>query len=219
MPFPVDVCIDSVKRKFTNRTVILIDKNNYSEYIDIPQYMLNKVESGAMLLAHLADYIRIALLQKYGGVWLDSTFYVCGDLDNELSNYSFYSINHGGKRDWVASKDLWSIGFLACLRNYILMRFCKEIMEEYWRNEPVEIAYLFSDYIIAIGYEIIKEFHRDVDQLPINNPNCFIFEQIGNEKTDNETYERIRSNTNLFQLSYKMKWEKGDTFMRNLINQ
>ena len=93
-------------------------------------------------------------------------------------------------------------------KNYTLMGFCKEMFEAYWEKENVEIAYLFSDYIIALGYEKIEEIHQDVDALPENNKDCFFFIENGNKECDSAKLKRILSENWLAQLTYKVKWEK-----------
>ena len=129
MPYPVDLCLNSVKRHMGEHQIVLVSKDNYSNYLDVPQYMLQKLEMGKISYAHFSDYVRVALLAQYGGMWIDSTFYMTDSFSVDFSGYSFFSINHGGEKSWVASNDLWSICLLACNKNYKLMLFLKELME------------------------------------------------------------------------------------------
>ena len=52
---------------------IIITKENYSDYITIPNYVLDKFENEENKIAHLADFIWAGLLYRHGGVWLDAT--------------------------------------------------------------------------------------------------------------------------------------------------
>lgn len=57
-----------------NYTVNLITDENVKEYIQIPEnFYSNRVE-------HRADYIRVKVVLKYGGIWLDSDTLVMSDL-------------------------------------------------------------------------------------------------------------------------------------------
>lgn len=207
-PYPVDLCVQSVERRSGRHPVHFVSQENIDDYIDIPKYIRKKFDSGNILPAHFADYIRMCLLYKYGGIWIDAAFMLTRPIPESISDYKFFSINHGGKRDWVASSDKWSIGLLGSGKNYTLMGFCKEMFEAYWEKENVEIAYLFSDYIIALGYEEIEEIHQDVDALPENNKDCFFFIENGNKECDSAKLKRILSENWLAQLTYKVKWEK-----------
>ena len=56
-------------------SLILLTEENITEYIDLhPKYDTIKC------LAHKADYIRVNVVNKYGGIWLDSDTLVMNDL-------------------------------------------------------------------------------------------------------------------------------------------
>lgn len=52
---------------------IVITKDNYKEYITLPEHIMEKMERGLIPQALFSDLIRLELLIKYGGVWMDST--------------------------------------------------------------------------------------------------------------------------------------------------
>jgi len=57
-------------------TVKLINRTNLKEYVsDIPVYF------DSLLPAHQADYVRVNVICKYGGIWLDSDTLVLDSLD------------------------------------------------------------------------------------------------------------------------------------------
>ena len=62
---------------------IIITKDNYAEYITIPDYIMDRFQNGENMIAHLADFIRACLLYRYGGVWLDSTVLLLDVLPEE----------------------------------------------------------------------------------------------------------------------------------------
>ena len=75
--------------------VRILTKDNFKEYIDIPDYVLEKYEHGLILPAHLSDIVRCCLLYKYGGVWLDSTILMCGPMPGECMEYCFCALRAG----------------------------------------------------------------------------------------------------------------------------
>ena len=56
--------------------VILLNENNISDYIDVPNYF-NRLKP-----AHQADYVRVCILCERGGIWLDSDTLVIDKLDS-----------------------------------------------------------------------------------------------------------------------------------------
>lgn len=221
LPYPLDICINSIKEQINNREVYVVTSDNITEFIEVPNFMMRKVEKGDMSYAHFADYIRICLLEKYGGLWIDSAFFLVDNIGDKINGYRFYSIKHGGLRPWVASYDLWSIGLLACAPHYRLMRIMKGLFEAYWSREKVEIAYLFSDYMISLVYDLDAEFRRDIEAIPDNNKDCFVMHEIGDEIVNVDKLNKLTSDNDLFQLTYKKVWKMKkngeDTFFSALI--
>ncbi|WP_217152084.1 capsular polysaccharide synthesis protein [Klebsiella pneumoniae] len=72
-------CIDSFT-KIQNRKVIVIDKNNYSDYIQLPVTIVDKFNKGMISYTAFSEIIRISLLAEYGGLWLDATIFIDKDI-------------------------------------------------------------------------------------------------------------------------------------------
>ena len=66
-PDVVKQCVASVYKYKNGNKHIVLDKNNISEYISIPEYIIEMNKKGIIKSAHFSDYIRTALLAKYGG--------------------------------------------------------------------------------------------------------------------------------------------------------
>lgn len=212
VPYPVDITLNSIKNKTGKHPVKILESNSYKDYIDVPKYIEKKVKNGQMNIAVFSDYIRLALLKQYGGIWLDSTFYVNDNIPSELDEMQFYTINQGNKRNWVVTRDRWSVCMLACAPNNPLVSFCEEFLREYWKNETTPVAYLMTDCIIGIAYDEIKLFKNMIDNVPINNTHCFDFlSEFRNEEYDKEKQKEMNKDTFVYQLSYKFSWEKKNS--------
>lgn len=206
-PYPVDITLKSTENKTGNHPVKVLDSKTYKEYIDVPDYIEKKAQNGQMNIAVFSDYIRLALLKRHGGIWLDSTFYVNSNFPSEIDEMSFYTINQGNKRNWVVTRDRWSVGLLACAPNNPLISFCEEFLREYWKDEITPIAYLMTDCIIGIAYDEIPFFREMMDNVPVNNMHCFDFlSEMRNQKYDKNLLDSIKRDTFIFQLTYKLKW-------------
>ena len=150
-------------------------------------------------------------MKEYGGIWLDSTFFVSKDLPISIDLLPFYSIKQGNRRKWVVTHDLWSVGMLAVGPNNPLISFCYDFLAEYWKKEITPIAYLMTDCIIAIGYEEIPIIKQMIDNVPNNNLHCFDFlSDFRNEKANREKISEMEKDSYIFQLSYKFDWKEKD---------
>lgn len=49
---------------------VIVTKDNYMEYITLPEHIMEKMERGVIPQALFSDLVRLELLIKYGGVWI-----------------------------------------------------------------------------------------------------------------------------------------------------
>ena len=207
LPYPVDITLESINGNARNHPVKILDADSYGKFVDVPDYIVNKFEKGQMNIAVFSDYLRIALLRQYGGIWLDSTFYVNDVIPSKIDNMDFYTINQGNKRDWVVTRDKWSVCLLACGSQNPLISFCEDFLREYWKYEITPIAYLMTDCIIGIAYDEIPSLRKLIDNVPQNNTHCFDFlTEFRNEDYDEKKQNEMNKDTYVYQLSYKYDW-------------
>ena len=74
-PEVVRMCLKNMKINCGSHPLIILTADNYHDYADIPGYIIDKVRSGQISLAHLSDVIRMCLLLKHGGMWMDATIF------------------------------------------------------------------------------------------------------------------------------------------------
>lgn len=70
IPFYLQLCMETWKKFLPNATIIVLDYKNINQFIDVRELGLN-LFSGRFPLMLVADAIRVELLAKRGGVWLD----------------------------------------------------------------------------------------------------------------------------------------------------
>jgi hypothetical protein len=72
----VKACIKSHKKYFGTRYIFL-DSENIADWVEVPE-IINKARS-VMSETHFSDVLRLLLLERYGGVWVDSTVLLTGE--------------------------------------------------------------------------------------------------------------------------------------------
>lgn len=91
-PEVVKICRQSLYQHINNHmTVVELDDESVFEYIDLPDYIIEKYQAGKILRAQFADIIRIRLLATYGGLWLDSTVFVSKKIPENIFDLPFFS--------------------------------------------------------------------------------------------------------------------------------
>lgn len=209
-PQIVREAIDSKIKHAGNHRVIVIDKDNMTEYVTVSNRMKKKVDAGIISLAHLSDYIRSALLYKYGGIWIDSTIFVVDMIPEDVFHKDFWSIRWKNSRKWIASYDKWSVGVLAAVSHSNVMEYCYKSELNYWAKYNYPITYLLLDMFIGLYYDQNEAFHSLIDHTEVNNTHIFDFVEEGafkgNQVCNEFEYSRIRKDTWMFQLTYKVNY-------------
>ena len=77
-PDIVKACHNSLRQNIPDREIIVIDEKNWRDYIELPNYVVDKWEKKQIPAALFSDLLRLELLIKYGGTWIDSTVLCTG---------------------------------------------------------------------------------------------------------------------------------------------
>lgn len=88
----VNFCIYTLQKSCPNYEINVLNKNNVENYLEIP----SQVNMERLKPAIYADYLRLALLNKYGGIWMDASILIMQNLDWLIDNleketFVFYS--------------------------------------------------------------------------------------------------------------------------------
>ena len=149
-PELVKRCYESIMQNLTDREIILITSENMDQYVQFPQYIIDKWKSGVITNTHLTDLLRLELLIRYGGMWLDATVF-CSEERKNIPDYFFesdlffyQSLKPGrdGNATYISS---WLMS--AKTNNKVLLA-TRELCYEYWKRENQMIDYfLFHDFL------------------------------------------------------------------------
>lgn len=220
-PEIVKACINSVKKNNLNHEVILITKDNFQKYIDLPAYILKKVSLGYISVTHLSDMIRVLLLYIYGGVWCDATILCDQPINNEVFKSEFYTIKVGATTK-EPSHGNWTTFFMSSRPNNMLMKKLVDYHFQFWKEHNEIIDYIMFDYLIRIILQNNNKIKRQVEMVPLNNQNVFKLDSYINTSYDSKTkalIEKLEKNTYLFKLSWKDKFvNNNNSLYHHILN-
>lgn len=197
MPELVAHTFQSIVRNAGKHEVILITRENYQAYAKLPPYIMEKVESGLISITHLSDIMRVYLLHRYGGFWIDATVYLAHELDKSVYQYSLYTINHGKSPCLCLGK--WSGFFWGSGKGNPFFQYIYELFCAYWEKETCLMDYFLLDCAIRLAYESSAAVRAQIDAIPRNNRQLFLLE----ERLNSPEPAAPGDGTYLFKLTYK----------------
>ena len=200
------ICVNSIKENAGDCNVIFITKDNYAKYVEIPEFVIKKKDRGIISLTQFSDILRINLLNKHGGIWIDATVLITNTLPQSYFDYVFYSFKNKAVSNVFISNCRWASHFMGGEKGHVLFDFVSKLFYEYWEKEVVLIDYILIDYLIDIGYEHSDQIRKAIDDVPFNNPSKDEMAKILNECFDPAEYGMLSKNTSLFKLSRKMNY-------------
>lgn len=203
-PELVKQCIKSIRKQAKDHPVVLINQDNYIEYLNIPDYIINKLNDKHMGIANFTDYLRFALLDKYGGIWLDSTIFVKESLPDSYFEESLFTCKSPEIDGGYVSRYRWTSFCFAGWKHNVLFRFFKDSFQQYWKNHNAAIDYLFVDHLIDIAYRNISSVKEQIDNVPINNIHRDDLQAAMNAALPASSFnDIISSDTVLYKLSWR----------------
>ena len=214
-PDIVKKCIDRIKSENKHNKVVIIDSQNYKDYVKINPQILNLVTENKITITQLSDIIRANLLFNYGGVWIDSTVYELKPLPERIFSMPFYTIKTG-KYTNDPSHGRWTGFFMSAPKGSELMGFMKECFNIYYDKYDILIDYILVDYLINLAYDVNAEIKREIKLVPQNNEDVFKLALFLN-KDVSKAQILSRSNTYLYKLTYKMNFIDDPNTLYNQI--
>lgn len=200
------MCIESARRH-THRPVVVLDKDNYSEYFTIPKYVLEKYNDGKIAIQHMCDLMVVSVLATQGGFFTGATVYVSQDVPDNLLRSTFFTCRAITESKYLMSRSRWTGYLLAGNKDFPLFSFARDFLLEYWKNADKIVDYLLLDYIFELAYETIPCVRDTIDALPDNNLLRNTLIDCLSEPYDEDSFRRFTDGDTMF---YKLSWKFGN---------
>lgn len=202
MPLIPKVCIKKLRENLTSRyELIVISKNNYKEYLRLPDYIVENVNNGKISITNFSDIIRFGLLSEYGGLWIDATCYTTASLP-DTTTIEFYSSKQNKHEDSTyVSRYRWASYLIGGCQRLIFVNMYNLFLE-YCKKEKVFVHYLLVDYLLNLVYEESPICHRAIDNLEVTEPNILCLQNMLNDEYDKDKFPQGI----IHKLSWKIKF-------------
>ena len=192
-------CVSSMEYHLKDRKIIYITADNFRSYCELPEYIIEKWQNGIIGNAHFADLLRLALLIQHGGLWIDATVYMTGDLPAYITEGDFF-----GYRDGFFNCDLINFGnwLIYSAPNNILLNETYALLLSYWKKYDYAKHY----FIFQMFFRMVTDrYPEEWDKVPYFSQmdlHIFSFEFL---KTYNKTrFSQLCDLTPIHKLTLKV---------------
>lgn len=200
----LDICISSIRDNLPDGyQLVILSKDNYRQYLDLPDFIVHKVEKGTITLAALSDIVRVGLLARWGGIWLDPTV-LCTEGFKHLELGAFWSVKVRDGGHYVP-KGRYT-GYAIGGTETWIFQIIYDLILYYWSGKSTIIDYFLLDYLIRFLAEQDKTFGFLLEKLPYNNEHVLALSEAMNEPYDEKAFHSIQKDTWLFKLNRKRNY-------------
>lgn len=202
------ICLASVREIFNDYDVIVVTDSNLNEYVDIPQYIQNKYKAGIIRPAMYSDIIRLLLLEKYGGIWIDSSVLCTNNKIKEiLEKESFFAFHNDVLTNNKAIRiSSWLISSTA---KHPLIVDTLNMMLNYWEKENFTLNYFLVHLFFSIAADKNKEeFER---MSTFNNVTPHVMAKELNEAYSSQRFKELNESLGVHKLNNHLKYQEKGT--------
>lgn len=214
-PDLVKSTIKSVQRVLKDSNVIVLTKENIHEYIQLPDYIEEKFNKGIIPMAHYSDLIRLDLLTKYGGLWIDSTVFLTKKpffVESDMPLFVYKNISLYTKEDLPVAASNWLI-YSNGKSNILFLT--KKLMFKYWEKSNHVKVYSIFHVMFKLATEVYSEEWNCIPSYSNIPPHILQFELL--EKYDSIRYDQIKKMSDVHKLNHRLKSDDKDSFYMHLI--
>ena len=193
-----------------NHNVIFVDMPYVINNNIVPQNVLDDFNDGIIGPAFFSDIVRVCLLERSGGLWIDSTVLVTKKIPDSVFERPMYNVK--GLKDFPFSQRIpdglnWQSYFLGSFPHSLFTTLLKKMLLKYTADKLPLIDYFLVFYLAQILREDIPCIRKEFAEIPDNNVLC---EQLGPgcESLNNQDVflDILHSNTYVFKLSRHMQY-------------
>lgn len=209
MPDVVDMCVKQLRAlcgRVPGVTFVLITEENYRNYIELPTFVIDKLNKGIINLTAFSDILRQCLLSAHGGAWIDATV-LCTSTEGieKLFHTPYFSIKienekvNKASEGQVVTGGRWA-GFFLNNVGTSLFAFVRDCLLYYWERQDYCINFYIQNYCIKMAVDNFIDMRGTVDSQPFFCNHVYFIEECFKKGTE----LIIKDDTYFYKLSYKI---------------
>lgn len=210
-PDIVKACLDSQKRNLPDYEFRVVDLDNFRAWIMLPDYVVEKYYKGWIPPALFSDLLRLSLLKKYGGIWLDASVFCTGFgndhlkarwqhvMNSELTLFRYYdrrSKQPIGLSNW----------FIAAVPRQIVIATVLDMLLAYWKDFDCTVDYYICHLFFGV---MLREYHEVWVAMPRENSSHSLL--LGNalaQDYSEDDWQELIAHVSFHKINYR-KAEKA----------
>lgn len=205
-PEIVKACLTSQRKHLVGYEFRIFDLDNYRQWVELPETVVRKYREGKIPQASFSDLLRLSVLRKYGGVWMDASVY-CSGFGNEnlqqrwnrimTSELTVFRYFERGSKIPVGL----STWFFAAVPNQIVVSTVLDMLLAYWNDFDCLVDYYIIHLFLGLA---LSEFPQFMARMPYENSNHSLLLGDALSRTySQEAWQELVDHVAIHKLNYR----------------
>ena len=190
--------------------IIIINETNMFKYIKFPAYIIEKYKKKYMTRTHFSDLLRLELLIKYGGTWIDASVLIT-KYKKEYFNQDLFFFQ---ERNYGCVGSSW---FITSDKGNPILRTTRDLLYEYWRVNFSLYNYFTLHLFFKMSCEIYPQDLKNVHYIS-NRPPHYLQSKL-RKKFSQEVYNKIINITTVHKLTIRIRHIQNNSFFHYIIKK
>lgn len=202
-PIVVKRCVESVKRHLPEYEITLLSKEKLNQYVTFPEHIERKYKKGFIPEANYSDMIRLELLTKYGGTWLDATVMMTGsDFPRAMMESDLFVFQNRDNTGRFVGLSSWMITAVA---GHPILEIVKDAMYAYWEDHNALMEYYLFHLFFMMAVEQHPEYMEDIERHSNRIPH--MLQRRLADKYDGTWMDELKNHAWFHKLTYRIPKE------------
>ncbi len=206
-PELVKVCLESLRASI-REDIIVLNAQNYTDYVTLPEYVTRKYKKGIIPPALFSDMLRLELLIRYGGTWIDSTVWTspkvgvkdskCGQAWQKIQESELFIYRYFNREGRVEGMSNW---FIHAEAGNALLKDVRDMLYAYWHDYNCTVEY----YIFHLFFShVAKRYPEMIRKMPKGNSYHALWLRDHIDRPfDEKWWENLTANVPFHKLNYR----------------
>ena len=207
-PIIVKKCYASVLKYCKGYNIHLLDNENISEYVQLPEHILKLYNNGKGILrtAHFSDILRTELLTQYGGIWIDATILLTAELPEYIVKQPLFLYR---ETNINSPAYIFANYLIASEKSNPLLKRTLELVYAFWKDHsttPISMFdYMFYYNFITLLSQYNEQAKAIVQKVPFvpNDLNVLILFKYFSFPYNEQLLQYLFSVSPTHKLTYK----------------
>ena len=169
---------------------------NINQYVSFPQYVVDKFRAGKISRTHFSDLLRLELLIRHGGIWIDSTVFST-DREEQYLGYPLFVFQSIWNNQSAHAASSW---FIVSERDNPILKTTRDLLYRYWLEHDSLVNYFLFHCFFKQATEKYPELWSAMPRFNNVSPHILQFEFFN--QYSEARFEQIKSMSHFHKLTY-----------------